>query len=72
VCDFEVIGVPSRLRPVHGHVSQVEILKVEKRGQFPNDPVRIKRTQIQYVTFQGPDVLGIEDMKEVTIGGLLF
>jgi len=33
-------------------VSGTELLKLRKRGQFPDDPVRIKFSQISYVTTQ--------------------
>jgi hypothetical protein len=35
-----------------GSVPQVELLKLKKIGQFPDDPVKIKDTQIHYVTSQ--------------------
>ena len=34
----------------HGDVEESELLKLQKNGQFPDDPVRIKVTQIHYVT----------------------
>jgi hypothetical protein len=38
----------------HGpsHVEEGELLKLQKSGQFPDDPVRIKVARIHYVTFQ--------------------
>ena len=33
----------------HGQIAQAELLKLQKTGQFPDDPVRIKDTQIHYV-----------------------
>ncbi len=36
----------------HGHVAQAELLKLQKSGQFPDEPVRIKGAQIHYVTSQ--------------------
>jgi hypothetical protein len=37
---------------VHGHVVQSELLKLEKNGQFPDELVRIKGSQIHHVTSQ--------------------
>ncbi len=36
----------------HGQVVQAELLKLQKSGQFLDEPVRIKVTQIHYVTSQ--------------------
>ncbi len=36
----------------HGRFTQVEILNLKKNGQFPDDPVRIKVSQIHYVNSQ--------------------
>ncbi len=60
VCDLEVMGVPSILSiirkaksgRVHGRVTQAELLKLQKSGQFPDEPVRIKVTRIHYVICQ--------------------
>jgi hypothetical protein len=37
---------------VHCVVVEVELLKLKKNVQFPDAPVRIKGTEIHYVTFQ--------------------
>ncbi len=37
---------------VHGHVPDDELLNMKENGQFPDDPVRIKDTQIHYVVSQ--------------------
>ncbi len=37
---------------VHCLVAQAELLKLQKSGQFPDEPVRIKVWQIHYVTSQ--------------------
>ncbi len=34
----------------HGNVTQVEFLNLKKDGQFPDESVRIKDSQIHYVT----------------------
>jgi hypothetical protein len=34
---------------VHGRVVQTELVNLQKNGQFPDDPVRIKVTRIHYV-----------------------
>ena len=36
----------------HGRFTEVELLKMQKNGQFPDDPVRIKGVQIHYVNGQ--------------------
>ncbi len=36
---------------VHGHVPEAELLKLEKNGQFPEDPVRIKVTRIFFIYY---------------------
>ncbi len=46
-CDSESIGSSSMLR-----VAQVELLKLQKSGQFPDEPVKIKGVQIHYVNTQ--------------------
>ena len=33
----------------HGQIAQAELLKLQKSGQFPDEPVRIKGAQIHYV-----------------------
>jgi hypothetical protein len=37
---------------IHWKIAQDEILKIQKSGQFPDDPVRIKGVQNHYVTSQ--------------------
>ena len=37
---------------IHGQIAQAELLKLQKSGQFPDEPVRIKGAQIHYVTSQ--------------------
>ncbi len=37
---------------VHGQIARAELLNLQKSGQFPDDPVRIKVTRIHYVTSQ--------------------
>ena len=57
----------------HGQIAQAELLKLQKSGQFPDEPVRIKVSQIHYVTSQtGPDVLGIVVTNDTVLGGLLL
>jgi hypothetical protein len=34
----------------HGQIAQAELLKLEKSGQFSDESVRIKASQIHYVT----------------------
>ena len=53
----------------HGRIEQAELLKVQKRGQFPDESVRIKGAPVHYV-----NVLGMTDIKEIEIesGGKLF
>ena len=48
------VGFSDGSGPGHGHVVRVELLKMSKNGQFPDEPVRIriKDTQIHYVTYQ--------------------
>jgi hypothetical protein len=41
--------------------SQTELLNLQKRGQFPDESVKIKDTQIHNVNV--PDVLGIGTLK---------
>jgi hypothetical protein len=36
----------------HGWIAQAELLKMKKNGQFPDEPVKIKDTQIHYVNSQ--------------------
>jgi hypothetical protein len=36
----------------HGQVEKLELLKLQKSGQFPDESVRIKETQIHYVNSQ--------------------
>ncbi len=36
----------------HGLIAQAELLKMQKSGQFPDEPVRIKGSQIHYVNDQ--------------------
>jgi len=36
----------------HGQIAQAELLKLQKGGQFPDEPVRIKGAQIHYVDTQ--------------------
>jgi hypothetical protein len=40
------------------YISETELLKMQKRGQFPDEPVKIKDSQIF--------------IKELTLGGLLL
>jgi hypothetical protein len=37
---------------VHSSIEEDELLKMQKSGQFADDPVRIKDTQIHNVTSQ--------------------
>jgi hypothetical protein len=37
---------------IHDLIELTELLKLQKRGQFPDDPVRIKFREIHYVTSQ--------------------
>jgi hypothetical protein len=52
-------------------MTQVELLKLSKRGQFPDEPVRIKDSQVHNVNSL-PDVLGIPRIKEITLEGRLL
>ena len=36
----------------HGWITEGELLKMKKIGQFPDDPVKIKDKQIHYVNTQ--------------------
>jgi hypothetical protein len=38
VCDLDVMSAPSKLSVIR----KAEILKLQKSGQFPDEPVRIK------------------------------
>ena len=51
----------------HGHVVRDELLKLQKKGQFPDEPVKKKRR-----TNSLPDVLPTTDIKEVSLGGVLL
>ena len=53
----------------HGQIPQAELLKLQKNGQFPNEPVRIKGAQIHYVNI---DVLAISDIKKIELEGRLL
>ena len=33
----------------HGRIAQAELLKLQKSGQFPDEPVRIKGEPVHYV-----------------------
>ena len=51
----------------HGHVAQAEVLNLQKIGQFTDEFVKIEG-----VLCNLPDVLAIEDIKEIELGGLLL
>jgi hypothetical protein len=51
----------------HGQIAQAELLKLQKNGQIPDEPVRIKGAQIHYV-----NVLAIADIKEIALEGRLL
>ena len=36
----------------HGHVAEVELLNLQKNGQFPDDLVKIEDAKIHCVTYQ--------------------
>ena len=67
MCDLEDIGSPSKIKSYpqclrrtpcggsgtgHDQFTQVELLKLQKSGQFPDESVRIKDTQIHHVNGQ--------------------
>jgi hypothetical protein len=54
---------------VHGYVAQAELLKMQKRGQFPNELVKIQDTNSQC---KRPDVLAIAGIKEIEVEGRLL
>jgi hypothetical protein len=43
---------------------------LQKGGQFPDEPVRIKRSTNSLCNL--PDVLPLPDRKEISLGGLLL
>jgi hypothetical protein len=45
-----------------------ELLKIQKSGQFPDEPVRIKVGQLHYLTY----VLVIAVINDTTVGDLLL
>ncbi len=53
----------------HGRFPESELLKLQKSGQFPDESVRIKGTNS---LCNLPEVLGIGDINDTTLGGLLF
>ncbi len=54
---------------MHGYVAQAELLKMQKRGQFPNELVKIQDTNSQC---KRPDVLAIAGIKEIEVEGRLL
>jgi hypothetical protein len=48
-------------------ITEPELLKFQKRGQFADEPVRIKDTQINYVTSQVLTTVDIEEMQSWVI-----
>jgi hypothetical protein len=49
VCDLDMMGAPSKLSVprggsgrIHDLIALTELLKLQKSGQFPDEPVRIK------------------------------
>jgi hypothetical protein len=55
----------------HCWISQDELLNSKKRGQFPDEFVKIEDTQTKSLC-NLPDVLSIVRIKEVSLGGLLL
>jgi hypothetical protein len=53
----------------HGRVEEVELLKLQKSDQFPDDLVKIG---VQSHYWDHPDVLAIAGIKEIEFGGLLL
>jgi hypothetical protein len=66
------MGAPSK------YIVLTKLLKLQRSGQFPDDPVRIKVGQIHYiVNLSGyicnlPDVLAIAGINDTALGGLLL
>ena len=55
---------------VHWSIPEVELLKLQKSGQFANETVRIKGTQISLCNL--PDVLATVDTKEDSVRGIVI
>ena len=55
----------------HAHVAQAEILKLQKSGQFPDEPVSIKVSQLEFTMYL-QDVLATAGINEMVLGGLLL
>jgi hypothetical protein len=53
-----------------GWVAQGELLNLQKKGQFPDESVKINSLMNSLCNL--PDVLGITDIKETALGGLLL
>ncbi len=49
----------------HGWIPETELLNLQKRGQFPDESIKMKDTQIHNVNV--PDVLGIGTLKEIVL-----
>ncbi len=50
---------------------QDELLKLQKNGQFPDELVKMKGTEIHYVNVRPSDVLVIGGVKEIELEGRL-
>jgi hypothetical protein len=53
----------------HRYVTQTELLKLQRSGQFPDEFVKIEDTNSLCTL---PDVLAIAVIKEITLGGILL
>ena len=54
----------------HGRFTEVELLKVKKNGQFPDESGKNKSRTNSLCNL--PDVLGITDINDTGLGGLLL
>jgi hypothetical protein len=54
---------------VHGLFPQVELLKSQKNGQYPDEPAKIKDTNS---LCKHPDILSIGSIKEIALEGRLL
>ncbi len=54
----------------HGQITEDELLTLQKSGQFPDEPVRILSHTNSLC--KRPDVLVIEGIKKIELGGRLL
>ena len=57
-------------RVLHWQIAQAELLKLQKNGQFPDDPS--KNSNLMNSLCNLPEVLVIVDINATTVGGLLL